>query len=488
MALSADAQYIHATVPAGQYDELYVTLYDTEGGVMYATVKADDSKPLAAGKVREFSNTITYAPNATVFVIRDGASLKAFGEQAATLEKDAIFVADVDMTGEAWTPIEGYAKTVHGNGYAIKGMTAPLFGTTSASIKGLHLKDVVLASNNAPIVGGLVCVAVATETIIPTIEHCSVSGTLVVDNQEYTPTGNGNDIEMNYAGIVAQSRGAQIRNCVNDVAITINQVAVMGNTANLRPYIGGIVGNAYGLNLTNGYIYTHIGDCVNNADILYKDICCTADALVIYPVVGGITGGMLHNTALANNTNKISEVGTTLANCTNHGDISILANGGGAGKDTQSYPYTHAAGIAARAAYCSITDCDNHGTITLDGKFDQTFSGGICGASWYTNLENCDNYGAVTVTKDSIFRGIMLAGISANNYSEGSLTYYTKNCSNNAPVTCLGSTDPAAPAGGSYHYRIGGCEGFGRSSGTNIVNNKEGVVTCEGNIIYLIGI
>ena len=54
--LSNEPTYIHVAVPAGQYDELYITLYDTEGGVMYATVKAGDEKPLAVGKVREFKN------------------------------------------------------------------------------------------------------------------------------------------------------------------------------------------------------------------------------------------------------------------------------------------------------------------------------------------------------------------------------------------------------------------------------------------------
>ena len=140
--LSSTPTYIHVAVPAGKYEELYVTLYDNEGGVMYATVKANDEKPLAAGAVREFSNNIAYKANASVFVIKDKESLKAFAAEAATSEKNALFVADVDMTGETWTPIEGYTGTILGNGYAIKGMTAPLFGTTSASIKGLHLTEV----------------------------------------------------------------------------------------------------------------------------------------------------------------------------------------------------------------------------------------------------------------------------------------------------------------------------------------------------------
>ena len=43
--LSGDATYIHVAVPAGVYDELYVTLYDVDGGVMYATVKACSRQP-----------------------------------------------------------------------------------------------------------------------------------------------------------------------------------------------------------------------------------------------------------------------------------------------------------------------------------------------------------------------------------------------------------------------------------------------------------
>ena len=482
LALASEAQHVLATVPAGEYDELYVTLYDTEGGVMYVTVRANDAKPLAAGKVREFSNAIVYVPNAEAFVIRDVATLKSFAEQAATLEKNALVVADIDMTGEAWIPIEGYAKTLLGNGYAIKGLTAPLFGTTNASIKGLHLEDVVLNSNDSPIMGALACKVVATDAGIPVIEHCSVSGTLTVNNTTYVPTGENTDIEMNYAGIVAQSQGAHIKSCESNVAITVNQVAVEGNTAKLRPYVGGIVGNAYGATLTEGITFTEVIDCVNNGDILYKDVCCKADNLVITPTVGGIAGGVQHYTTV---TKDDCVTHTQFTNCKNYGAVTIQANGGGANSDTQGSEQTHVAGIVARGAYTSLIDCDNHGDITLDGTFLQTYSGGVCGASWYSNLEDCDNFGAVTVTEDTIFRGIMLAGVSGNNYSASDYTYYSKNCTNNAPISCLGSVDPNAPAGGLYHYRIGGCEGFGRSIITDMVNNKEGVVTCKGNIIYL---
>ena len=198
LALSSTPQYIHAVVPAGVYDELYVTLYDTEGGVMYATVKAGENKPLNAGSIREFSNAIAYAPVTTIFVIKDKESLKAFAAEAAELNKDAIFVADVDMTGEAWTPIEGYTGTINGNGYAIKGMTAPLFGTTSASIKGLHLTDVNIEETQLTYVGALARHIEAVGDVTPVVEHCSVSGKVVLNNTTvpYAKPAAGNGIRL----------------------------------------------------------------------------------------------------------------------------------------------------------------------------------------------------------------------------------------------------------------------------------------------------
>ena len=67
--LSSEPTYLHVAVPAGVYGELYVTLYDEQGGVMYATVKSDKNKPLKAGNVREFSNNVVYTPSESLFVI-----------------------------------------------------------------------------------------------------------------------------------------------------------------------------------------------------------------------------------------------------------------------------------------------------------------------------------------------------------------------------------------------------------------------------------
>ena len=121
--LSSEATYLHVAVPAGVYDELYVTLFDADGGAMYAIVKANDTKPLIAGKVRKFTNTINYAPS-NVTIIKDKESLKAWAADSASTT-DVVLAADIDMTGETWTTVASFDGIFRGNGYAIKGLTAP---------------------------------------------------------------------------------------------------------------------------------------------------------------------------------------------------------------------------------------------------------------------------------------------------------------------------------------------------------------------------
>ena len=52
--------FLHIAIPAGEYSLLRIRLYDSEDGIMLAEVRAPSTKPIKAGYVREFSNTITY--------------------------------------------------------------------------------------------------------------------------------------------------------------------------------------------------------------------------------------------------------------------------------------------------------------------------------------------------------------------------------------------------------------------------------------------
>ena len=272
LQLTADVQYIHVAVPAGKYEELYITLYEkgNSGNIMYATVKAGESKPLVAGNVREFSNNIIYVPNAKLFVIDSVEQLVAFKaavEAEGGLDMDAIFTEDIDMTGVEWTPIEGYSKTVLGNGYAIKGLTAPLFGTTSASIKGLHIKDVNLSTNNIQDFGALACKVQGAEGVTPKIENCSVSGTITVNNPELTASGS-----INAAGVVGRLMGGDIDSCVNNANIT----TVQPNGGTNEVHIGGVVA----IMDLEGSTFSNMYNCVNNGTIDFQPTAAVSKSMI----------------------------------------------------------------------------------------------------------------------------------------------------------------------------------------------------------------
>ena len=422
--LSSEPTYIHVAVPAGVYEELYVTLYDTEGGVMYATVKAGDSKPLAAGMVREFSNTLVYASNASVFVIRDKESLKAFAEEAATLEKDALFVADVDMTGETWTPIEGYTKSVLGNGYSIKGLTAPLFGTTSASIKGLHLTDVAIVTNDDPLSAALARTVTATDAIRPEISHCSVSGTLVVENPAFSATAATSGSELTYAGLVARSIGAKIDNCVNNVSLTINNLTKPADATAIYGFYAGIT--AFSIEFTRSdasVVYSDVTNCTNNGAILLQDksvpdatttrtayiggvVCRSGDANAAV-FSGNTNNGPISVTSLTYNSGGRAMIGGVLARGRHFSEFTNNVNSAKGkitlGPVTNVYVggvigYNNNVAGEFLANLWAGSNCHNHADITLESEaYNSIHVGGVAGFVQYWDFTNCDNTGNISV-------------------------------------------------------------------------------------------
>ena len=424
VALSSKPTFLHVAVPAGVYEELYVTLYDNEGGVMYAIVKAGDSKPLAAGMVREFSNTLIYAPNASVFVIRDKESLKAFAAEAATLEKNALFVADVDMTGEAWTPIEGYAQSVLGNGYSIKGLTAPLFGTTSASIKGLHLTDVAIVTNNDPLSAALARTVTATDAIRPEISHCSVSGTMVVENPTFSATAATSGSELTYAGLVARSIGAKIDNCVNNVSITINNLTKPADTTAIYGFYAGIT--AFSIEFTRSdasVVYSDITNCTNNGAILLQDKSVPDATTTRTAYIGGIVcrsgdanagvfsgntnNGPITVTSLTYNSGGRAMIGGVLARGRHFSEFKNNVNSAKGkitlGPVTNVYVggiigYNNNVATEFLANLWAASNCHNYADISLEAEaYNSIHVGGVAGVVQYWDFTNCDNTGNISV-------------------------------------------------------------------------------------------
>ena len=438
--LSNTPQYIHVAVPAGTYDELYVTLYDTEGGVMYATVKANDKKPLAAGKVREFSNTIEYSPNDTVFIIKDKASLKAFAEGVAELKKDVLFVADVDMTGEEWTPVnwdavsetsDGGSKhlTINGNGYAIKGLTKPLFGTTSATIKGLHLRDVNIVSTDLVHVGSIAC------DFSGVMSHCSATGTIEQNNTTYNAKALGGYKDVNIGGIIGQAVGATVTHCTNEVDITIKSFA--DPTVEYASIAGGVVAGAM-----NGCTFSYL---TNKGDITFA---ATAHKGNLY--ISGVVGREID---IADQVDLLE-----ISNCENYGAISTT-------KESASSNDILMAGVTGYLMGNLNLKCDNltnHGSILAQGECKTLYLNGIMSFKGEANsAKNWINEKTGTLTVDGA-KGTSMYLSGTGWQMAGALDNFV----NHADITIKNVRDKASSL---YIGGVLGTSHGGKKS--NIVNN-----------------
>ncbi len=434
--LSNEPTYMHIAVPAGVYDELYVTLYDTDGGVMYATVKAykndETDKSLKVGTIREFQSPITYTPNDSVFVIKDKASLKAFAEQAATLTKDVIFVADVDMTDEAWTPIEGYTKTINGNGYAIEGLSAPLFGTTSAKIRGLHLTK-LNAEWTTYTKAGAFAIHLAEGGVL---SHCSTEGNININNTTHSNKPTRAQYEFMYAGLVAYATGATIEHCENNANITLTSLCAE-SVSTLATHLyglsfGGVVG-ATEL-LTDGSA-TSISHVVNRGQIYFANKKSLSRG---YHWMGGVFGRTIGNNSLS-----------AFHHCVNYGYIHSV-------RDCEFGAIRFGGVFGDLATNESVGSCEyihNYGDIDIHGA--ATNAPIFCGIGYTikeaTDANNCLNKGNITIQTNSTANmyvcggilGLYATGVSTGMKNEGNITVkpYGENGSAVGTLIVVGLTN-----------------------------------------------
>ena len=377
---------LHVTVPAGTYEELYVTIEDANGVARYATIKADSSSPLVAGKVREFSNPIVLDPMDTesVFIIKDYDSLVAFANAAnaatssAPVTKDAVFVADVQIPADkTWSSIDTqyYTGTIHGNGHVIDGLTKRLFVNCGATIKGLHLTNYNMTSNNGACSNLAAFVGVYHG---PCITHCSASGTITLTNF------NGDyAVRMgSIVGIIQSKVDVEISHCVNRCNLVATMTTVGGAGSWLS--LGGIYGSVSG---ATGKLT--IKDCVNEGDI-------TVTGKIYAP---SRTGGITAYAAVFKEIN--------MENCVNKGNITFsVATLQSSSRTT--YVGGLVADISTNSNAYTIKNCRNEGALTVNSSNmnKHLFFGGIvgnalCGTAAGLVVENCTNSAAITVDIDA---------------------------------------------------------------------------------------
>ena len=417
LALSSEATPLYVAVPAGSYGNVDVTVHATNGETM--NLKFDsEAKPISAGKVREFAPfTFSGAVAGEEFVIDSKETLFQF---AANPTKSARVTAAIDLTGETWTPIEGFAHTFNGGNFEIKGLTAPLFGATSGSFVNVKLTDVNITETVNPNVAALARNIIATETEAPAVTNCSASGKITVNCTEYIPNEDTTHTNCAVGGLVGHSAGVSYTNCVNGVAIDIKQIIKSGNTVSNVICIGGISGFVWAYKRADATILlASAEDCENTANITVIEKSYTgnisaeeAGAFAKTSLwVGGIFGSDY-------NTSGVSNTGAVEKNLTNRGNISVEAS---------AYDL-FVAGIISNSYACERDNLVNYGKLSVaNSDSARIFIGGVCGCIQAATLANSTNYGEIYTANSSI-RSAYIGGVLGHNKSK------IHNCVNNGAL------------------------------------------------------
>ena len=470
LVLGAEAQYLYVAVPAGSYGSFAITLHTATDKMV---VKFDSAaKPIAVGMVREFKE-FTYTANdeeveGSVFEIDSKDALIEFASKVAggtfAPHTAAAVVANIDMTGVEWTPIEGFnGLTFDGgksSGFAINGLNAPLFGSTNSTIQNVDLANVNIVSNGRLVLGAVACNLAAEGSLT----NCHTSGTITVNNPEATIAEDADlYTTVNYGGLVGISAG-KIDGCVNEAKIQVSQLASVNNTTGVKPGIGGVVAL-----VTNGGVVTN---CVNgNTEkttglINYFENCATK---LYAPHIGGVVGYIAT---------------ATISNSTNYGALDFNAKAGG--EYNLDKTSTLMGGVFGGSEYTTHEGNNNYGTLTVSGgDIMNIIAGGFAG--YITQPAKCYNNhnkqgGNVTIEASLVFQGLNVAGFVGAIYGKP-----IENCSNDAPIVAKASTSTEAVPNGEAYYRVAGITTYSGSDGfvLNCENKENGDITVSGDVILL---
>ena len=181
---------------------------------------------------------------------------------------NAVLTGDINLAGEAWTPMCGgsgnvapgetaYAGTFDGQGHSITGFNAEGVGhlglfsdANNANIKNFSI------SGSLKVTGGY-CGGVVANLTNCIIENVHSALIIDVPNSETHHVG----------GVVGTARGGNIiKRCSFDGSMTVASGST-DNSAGIAAYI------------TNG---DKVIDCVNYGDVTFKDINCAAGGIVGY--------------------------------------------------------------------------------------------------------------------------------------------------------------------------------------------------------------
>lgn len=445
LTLGAEATPIYVAVPAGEYGTIEVLFTTANGEQMSVLFKSNGDKAIKAGVVREFAEFEFKAnvDDSAEFVIDSKEALIRFAMKPS---KSAKVTAAIDMTGYDWTPIEGFAGAFDGGNFEIKGLTAPLFGTISATeIKNVKLVDVNILAIGSKEVGAIACKVDNTEAVV---SNCSASGKMVLQN-------NGALSSTIYsAGLIARSTSTQtFSNLTNEIDIEVSGVFSAENT-----YVCGCVGYAKDLTVEN---LTNLGN------LTFKDIespraclCGVAGYTKVYKnCVNGAKGdatkgclkyeGTKEASFWAGGIGGVSDATRTLTNCVNYGSVIVTENASAVGVIVGGI-YANCQSSKESVVY-TFDGCANHGTFSI--KPSSTSGNVKVGGGWaqttgtydtFKILNGFTNTGDITVEIDNVVGGTVLIGGVVSTFNKGLHADSNGVLKNEGEITYKGTTSTAS--------------------------------------------
>ncbi len=477
LALSTEPVKLHIAVPAGEYEELKVSLVSAAHGIMNFKVSATGDKAIKPGVVREFNKTtgILFSGNDATFQISDSESLMEFAKLCAEggfAYSGAKVTADITFDDETydWVPVTNFTEGLEfdGGDFTITGLTNALFSTVNGNIHNLKLNSNATL-NDTSLYHGLL----ANQINGGSITDCEISGSM-----EHTALRGD---YCSVAGVIGRASGVvTLTNVVNKASVTV----AFANVANVRPYVAGVCG----VIRTSGDNVSFI-NCSNTGNIVTAATVSGETAPKAHGM-GGIIGG--HYSATKVYVQDCSNSGSiTLSHSSSNGNhlggligsvcslIEITASEGqyntNSGAITSNGSHTGECSIAGcfgyvSAANSSIKKVKNlaSGTVTVNAiNTGSRFN--IGGVAPYVNgagisFDDCYNYGTVTYAGDSAKSYLVIGGVIAR--SNGVQTY--TNLHNHSEIVISSEILPT-----EFYY--GGVIGRVHGSATisNCSNNKD---------------
>ena len=459
LTLGAEPTPIYIAVPAGNYGMITVTLY-TATDNMVVSFDTSASKAIKAGIVRQFP-AFDYAANSTdtdTFLIYDEASLRRFAEKAADFAPytKAKVMANIDMTGKEWTPIANFGEfEFDGGNKDIKGLTAPLFDITGASIKNVRLVDIDMTVTGSD-AAALACSIAAENSVV---QDCYVSGKFTIDAA--TPAYIHGEA-LHYASVIGHSASTkEFSNLTADV-----ELVVKGNLGEKLTRIAGIIGFHTGKlsNATNLGSITFEGK-IDGTPMLSGVAHCCSGGMINCTNQGAITArGTLNNNLMISGVASYGQ--GTISECKNYGDILI---------DNSSTGDLFISGIVSRTYNAAITveKCHNYGNISVKGTVAHSRIAGLIEEDWDNNatFTNCHNHGNITLEENTqVTSSLVISGLCG--YRNDATDFTFTNCSNNGHITIKSGTSV------NGNVQLGGLAAYCVS---NSANYKTTFTSCTNN-------